>query len=125
MRVAHSRTKEGYLFRIEPNRGDRLDGQPWSADIPRAKLRDTKADRKRGEPPEVTIDIRCRREDLIIEDIQFKDTSFIDFLKLPRAKRIAVEQYIKAEIERVGLYCGDLAEPFSRIVLGDASPYAE
>lgn len=125
MKVVHGRTGDGYVFRIEPSRGDRLDGQPWSSEIPRAKLVDTRAGRKYGEPPEVTIEVRCRREDLIIEDVQFKDASLMDFIRLPQAKRVAVEQYIKSEIEKMGLYCGNISDPFSTIVLGDVSPYVE
>lgn len=125
MKVTHARTSDGYCFRIEPSRGDRLDGQPWSSEVPRSKLVDTKFGRKRGEAPEVTVEVRCRREDLIIEDINFKDSGITEYIKLPRAKRVAVEQYIKSEIERIGLYCGDITDPFSVIVLGDVSPYPE
>ena len=73
MKVTHRRTERGYAFDIEPTDSNRLDGQPWDVDEARMKLQDTKHDRKRGEPPVPVIEIHCRREDLIIEDIQYTD----------------------------------------------------
>ncbi len=125
MKVQHKRTGNGYAFTIEPNRSAFLDGQPWQSDEPRMKLKDTKAARKKGEPPEILVEIHCKREDLLIEDIQFKDEKYPLFPTLPGKKKLAVEQALKAEVERIGLLCGDLSEPFSTIVLGDASPYVE
>lgn len=125
MKISHGRTENGYVFRIEPMRGDRLDGQPWPAEERKMKLIDTKAGRERGDPPEVTIDIRCKREDLIIEGIEFKEGSLFDFAKLTRTKQVAVEQYIKLQIEKIGLECGDISEPFATLILGDVSPHAE
>ena len=122
MHIMHARTKNGYMFTIAPNRGKILEGQPWSSDEARMKLHDTNGNRKRGEPPEVRVEITCKREDLDITDIQFKDEKIADFLSLPRKKKLAVEQYLKAEIERIGLSCGDLSEPFSHVILGDVTP---
>jgi hypothetical protein len=86
------------------------------------KLKDTNHHRKRGEPPEVRIEIHCLREDLIIEQIEFTDSNFPIWRKLPHLKRVAVEQYIKDELARAGLPCGVLSDPFTRIVLADAMP---
>lgn len=112
--------KSGYVFMISSTDNSKLSGRPWDSDTPRMQLRDTKANRKRGEPPEVTVQIRCKREDLIIEDIEFKDSSIFSFELLSRNKMIAVEQYIKKEILETGIPCGDLSEPFSEIILADA-----
>lgn len=122
MRLAHRKLPDdsGYVFSIEPMRSGTLSGQPWDALEPRMKLRDTKADRKRGEPPELTVQIRCKREDLHIEDIVFKDGSMWSIESLTKNKKIAVEQYIKHEILSMGLPCGDLSEPFASVILADA-----
>lgn len=119
-------TENGYAFiiRARPQVG-RLEGQPWSPEIPVMKIRDSNRTRKRGEPPEVRIEIRCLREDLIIEDVEFTASSFPAWVSLPRKKQIAVEQYIKDELARHGLGAGDLSEPFSTIILGDVSPSIE
>ena len=110
----------GYVFLIEPLNSSTLKGSPWEADDPRMKIRDTKSSRKRGDPPEVSVQLRCKREDLHIEDVQIKDPSIMNGDFLSRNKTIAVEQYIKSEILKMGFACGDLSEPFAELILGDA-----
>jgi hypothetical protein len=113
----------GYCFKIAPTLGDRLlKGQPWPAGTPLMKIRDTGASRKRGEPPEVRVEIHCLREDIVIEQIELTDSDLLSWAQLPRNKQIAVEQYIKDELAKAGLPCSDLSEPFARVVLADASP---
>lgn len=122
MQVTHRKLPGdgGYVFIIEPLNNSALWGSPWDASEPRMKFRDTKSSRKRGEPPEISIQIRCKREDLHIEDVQFKDPSFMKGDFISRNKMIAVEQYIKSEILKMGFACGDLSEPFAELILGDA-----
>ena len=49
-------------------------GRPWDAiKQPRLKLVDQRKDRTRGIPPTVRVEIKCRREDLLIEDLEIKD----------------------------------------------------
>lgn len=83
------------------------------------KLRDTVAQRPRGDPPEVVVEIHCRSEDLLIEDPEFTDGKLF-WKNLSRNKQMTIEQHIRDELCRVGLECGDLAEPFARLVLADA-----
>jgi hypothetical protein len=104
------------------NRGKRLKGQPWEAGKSMMTIRDTNTKRKHGEPPEIRVEIHCLREDLVIEDVQFADSTFPSWPKLGRRKQIAVEQYIKDELARAGLPCGDLSDPFTRIIMADAMP---
>jgi len=125
LEVVHWKTERGYAFIISTRSDKGLKGQPWDATEPLMKIRDTNPNRKRGEPPEVRIEIHCLREDLIIEDIEFTSSKFPLWRSLSRQKQIAVEQYIKEELTRSGLPCGDLSEPFSRIVVGDATPVPE
>jgi hypothetical protein len=126
MIVTHRKTENGYAFVIEPNKGqNRLNGQPWNAAQPMLRVKDTKHQRVRGEPPEPKIEIHCRREDLIIEDVQFSDDSGISWKKLSRNKKVAVEQFIKEELSKSGFPCGDISNPFSKIILNDAIPYVD
>lgn len=122
MTISHRKNDDGYSFIIIPNNQDRLVGQPWSSESPRLRLRDSKADRKRGEPPEPTIELRCKREDLIIEDIQFTEQSGVHWFSLSREKQLAVEQYIKEQLVLIGFECGDISDPFCDLLLADVIP---
>ena len=124
MEVTHWKTDSGYGFKIASTKGN-LKGQPWAAKTPVMKIKDTNVRRKRGEPPEVRVEIHCLREDMVIEGIEFTDSSFPIWKNLPHRKRIAVEQYIRDELARAGLPCGDLSDPFTRIILADAVPSVE
>jgi len=125
MEVIHWRTNNGYGFKIGARSGKALKGQPWAAKTRLLKIRDTNIARERGEPPEIRVEIHCLREDLLIEDVEFTDASFPTWARLSRKTQIAVEQYIKDELARAGLPCGDLSDPFTRIVLADAMPSVE
>gem|GEM_PF-4568306 len=122
MHIAHRKLPdgEGYVFTIEPTGSGTLNGAPWDPSMPRMKLRDTKPQRKRGDPPELTVQIRCKREDLHIEDISITNPSIWNGDFLSRNKQIAVEQYIKKEILAMGLPCGDISDSFATVILADA-----
>ena len=122
MLIAHRKMPDsrGYVFTIRPATTHRLNGSAWDPSVPRMKLRDTKAMRKRGDPPEVTVQIHCRREDLHIEDATIVDATVWNGGMLSRNKQIAVEQYIKKEVLSMGLPCGDLSDSFATVILGDA-----
>ena len=127
MQVVHSATVNGYSFSIAPSKtGAKLVGQPWDANSePVMKIIDKNFTRKRGEPPEVRVEIQCRREDMVIEHVEFTDKTFPSWARLPHKKRIAVEQYIRDEITKAGFPYGDLSDPFMTIVLADAVPSIE
>ena len=116
------RTDRGYAFHVAPKCGDRLKGRPWQADERCMRVRDPKAGRRRGDPPSVLIEIRCLREDLIIEDIELNDGSEMPMFWRERKKNIAVQQYLKDELAKLGLLYEDLANPYARIVLADVEP---
>jgi hypothetical protein len=122
MRIGHRRMPDnsGYVFTIESASASTLDGPAWDPSIARMKIRDTNTARKRGDPPEVTVQIRCRREDLHIEDIIIIDANVWNGGHLSKNKKLAVEQYIKKEILSAGMACGDLSDPFTTIILADA-----
>ena len=73
--VTQSKTADGhYRWLIESRAGKILEGRPWVANKqPRLKLIDERRDRSKGIPPTVRVEIRCRREDLHIEDLEIKD----------------------------------------------------
>lgn len=125
MRVQHRNDDGDWSLNVSPHRDRVLDGQPWEEKTPAMTLRDKKPDRVRGEPPEVTVEIRCRREDLVIEDIEFRDKKWPAWATLPAAKRVVVEQYLKRELIESGFYCGDLSDKFAILVLADAVPEVE
>lgn len=123
MRIAHRKMPDGqgYVFTIEPQVGSvSLQGSAWDSSLSRMKLRDTKSGRKRGDPPEITVQIHCKREDLHIEDVTIVDPTIWDKTPFTRNKQIAVEQYIKKEILAMGLPCGDISDSFATVILADA-----
>jgi hypothetical protein len=126
MKFQHRKTKDGYAWTVSPALQGPLAGQPWDAASPRLKIKDTAHSKRRlGDPPEPKIEVRCRREDLVISDIRFKKRSAEAWATLSRGKRLAVEQYIKDELLRLGFECGDLNDPFSQVVLADVVPEVE
>jgi hypothetical protein len=122
MEVKHWKTDGGYSFRISSTMSAALNGQPWQAEDAIMRIRDSNHKRTRGEAPEIRIEIQCLREDFVIEDIQFPDKELGFFEKLTRNKQAVVEQFIKDELTRAGFPCGDLSEPFTRLILADVVP---
>jgi hypothetical protein len=87
MEVTHWKTESGYAFKIATNKGKTLKGPPWEAAKPVMTIRDTNVKRKRGEPPEIRVEIHCLREDLVIDDVQIADASLRPWSRLGRKKR--------------------------------------
>lgn len=97
-----------------------LKGSPWNAsDAPRLKVKRNSS----AEQPYVRIEIRCRREDLRIEDLELKDpVKQSRFLNRPDPdkNRAAAEQVIKEELVKAGfLELPDMTEGFSNILIAD------
>ena len=74
--VTQAKTEDGYYkWILEPSVGDRLAGHPWDAVAkPRLKLKDHR-DEDEHLPAVVRVEVRCKREDLIIEEIVIKNGS--------------------------------------------------
>lgn len=70
----------------------------------------------------VTVEVRCKREDLEITDIALTDPakakSMIYLLNRRKAEKVA-EAFIKHQLHQEGLRVGDIHEPFSDLVVGD------
>lgn len=125
MIVAHSQTSDGHhCWKIEAMREDGLAGQPWKPSKARATLIDSQAGRDRSIVPCVRLEVRCRREDLIISDIQVVDFTLLEQLKaavLHRNKEVAAECFIRDELLKRGLGFSDLNNRFATIVLASTT----
>lgn len=117
------RTEQGYSFRISSD-DEILNGTPWSAEEKLLTYKDTGHRRTVGEPPELRIELRCRREDLHITGIELTDKGK-PFYQLSANHQLAIEQYLKAELLRVGFIVGDVSDPFSEVILADVTPEEE
>lgn len=98
-----------------------LTGRPWDAsEAPRLKVIDTRPDRERGLAPVVKVEVRCRREDLIIRNIQLKNvTGLEDRLKRGsrRNREVAAEAVIRSRLLEEGLLSGDIEDRFAILTL--------
>ena len=120
--VTQSQTREGhYRWRLEPVVGNFLDGRPWDAnDEPRLSLLDLRKDRSKGIPAAVSVEVRCLREDLIIEEVKLKDESLWDVLRQRKGfqnREAAAAAYIRDQLLAVGLTVGDVSDPYSMMTL--------
>lgn len=119
LKVSPWNTSEGFAFKIGPGPNhDRLVGVPWKASERRMVIIDKGRDRLHGIPPEAVVEIRCRREDLIIEDIVFPNKKFT-WAKLPKSKKMVINEYIRKEIQSMGFDCGLLEDGFANLMLAD------
>lgn len=123
--VVHGLEEDGsHRWTITPSIGSELVGQPWrSEDEPRLKVIDTRQDRGRGLAPSIRVEVRCRREDLIISEIVLKDEVKGGLLsKKPqyRNRQVAAEAFLRNRLFEEGLLQGgegDLTDPFARMTL--------
>jgi hypothetical protein len=118
-----SRSKEGYYrWELKPVQADALLGKPWDAvSEPRLSVKDLS--RKLGGIEGTSrVEIRCKREDLMIEDVTIKDRSMIKKLIGKSGyhnKIIAAESYIRSMLFQRDLPAGDMAEPYSDVCLAE------
>jgi hypothetical protein len=126
MKVTQSKTADDqYRWTIEARRTRTLEGRPWDGvKEPRLKLIDQRKDRTKGIPPTVRVEVRCRREDLIIEDLEVKDETAWQALK-GRAgftnRLAAAESYIRDRLSEEGFEVGNIGDIFSQLTLGSAT----
>jgi hypothetical protein len=126
MLVTQSQTVDGhYRWAIEPQLGQILEGRPWDASKqPRLKLVDKRKDRSKGIPPIVRVEVRCRREDLTIEDLQIKDDSLWESAKSRfgfKNKMAAAESYIRDRLTEEGLEVKNIHDIFATLTLGSVT----
>jgi hypothetical protein len=126
MIVTQSKTSEGhYRWAIEPTTTKILEGRPWDpTKQPRLKLVDERKDRSKGIPPTVRVEVRCRREDLSIEDLEIKDENLWEALKGRvgfRNRIAAAESYIRDRLSAEGLEVNNIQDIFGQLTLGSVS----
>lgn len=118
MMSIHSFTSGRHAWEIKPADGSVLEGKPWDAvKEPRFRLID-KRNCREAPPSAVIVEVRCRREDLHIQDIELKEG---DNRLFPRKSnnRAAVDGYIRSQFEKAGLDLdiGSIDEKFFRMIL--------
>jgi len=101
-----------------------LSGAPWDPRTePRLSVRRTAERNADGDKPSLTVEIRCRRQDLHIEGLQVKDDSIwrsFQSKKNRDANLAAAEQVIKDELVKAGfLNIPDLDEDFAELLVAD------
>ena len=121
MTVKSSKTDDAqYRWTLFPTLREFLDGRPWNAQAePRLKLVDLRK-KKTGLPPTVRVEVRCRREDLVIRNIKLKDKARNDAAWSRagvRNREVAAEAYIRDQLLRRGLVVGDLRDASALMTL--------
>jgi hypothetical protein len=124
--VTQSKTADGhYRWSLKPTSVSSLEGRPWDAEKqPRLKLVDKRKDRSKGIPPAVRVEVRCRREDLVIEDLEMKDETRWEELKRRTGIKnnvAAAESYIRDRLLEEGLEVGNIGELFGQLTLGSVT----
>lgn len=126
--ITQSNTPDGqYRWSLRPCKGIVLQGRPWDAnESPRLKIIDERKDRQKGIPPTVRVEVRCRREDLEITDLNSKDESVLEKAKnkVGFGNRLAAaEAYIRDRLVSEGLTIKNFKDSFGELTL--ASTLAE
>ncbi|HXC57034.1 MAG TPA: hypothetical protein VNU97_17170 [Rhizomicrobium sp.] len=126
MAVTQSKTSDGaYRWTIESVVDRHLIGRPWdAANAPRLKLIDQRKDRTKGIPPTVRVEVRCRREDIEIDEITLKDEPFWGKARaaLGYGNRIAAaESYIRDQLIKEGLEVDNIADAFGQLTLASTT----
>lgn len=122
--VRNSKTEDAHhRWTLTPALGSFLDGRPWDPNSePRLKLVDLRSN-KSGLPPSVRVEVRCRREDLLISNIAIKSKARWDAAKARagyRNREIAAEAYIRDQLLRRGLVVGDMRDTSAQMTLSMA-----
>jgi hypothetical protein len=128
MSVTQSRSEDGhYRWVVTPTLEDVLRGRPWDSAAPRLKIIDYRNERTVGLPPIVRVEVRCRRQDLNIEDISLKDGQKWRSIKRDTYfvnKRAAAESAIRDRLISEGLFYEDVEEIFASITIADVEAEA-
>lgn len=130
MRLLHSLGPDGH-HRWTVSTPDRtpLHGRPWNAaKSPRLKVIDQRTDRAKGLPPAIQVEVRCRREDLMISNIALKQIDGLgDRLRRDnrRNKEAAAEAVIRTRLFEEGLLAGDSSDRFAILTLASVTAQSD
>jgi hypothetical protein len=121
--VIQSQDAEGnYRWKLSPRGGEILIGRGWDAPTsPRLTLRDTRKSLTHV-GASVRIEVRCRREDIHIFDIQSKDEGMDDAIRSVHGfenRRAAAEAYIRSALSREKLRFNNFDDPFGEVCIAD------
>lgn len=113
-----------YSWDCVPSLGTKLQGRPWDAQTkPRLKVKDIRANSKHLAGG-MRVQVRCRREDLSIEDIEIKDESLLARIKaasLLANKKAAVEAYLKHLLSEQRLHFDNIDDPYGHLHVADVT----
>ena len=127
MDVTQSKTPDGsYRWTIKPMSAGILEGRPWNAhENPRLRVVDNRKDRTKGIPPTLRIEVRCLREDLVIEELKMKNETIWRRLVSKNKRRnnvVAAECYIRDQMSKEGLEVVNIHDLFGELTLATATP---
>lgn len=117
---AQSKRSDGqYCWELAPRTAKHLLGKVWDA-VSEPLLSVKFATESRMDPV-VRIEIRCRREDLLISNVQIKNTSGFERFSLgsTKNKMAAAEAFIINALSSRNLDVKNFDDPFGEIVLAD------
>jgi hypothetical protein len=122
MLVTQAMTPDGhYRWSLRPSDGSVLRGRPWDAkQAPRLKIIDQRKHRKKGIPPTVRVEVRCKREDLDISEVVLKDETLFEATRRRvgfRNRQAAAEAYIRDRLAKEGLAIRNFADSFGELTL--------
>lgn len=121
--VMHSQRQGHDCWVLTPGAGEEiLKGRGWDAiKEPRLTLLDKRKSRRKNIDPAIHVEVRCCREDLVIEDIELKDETKQWFnSRAKQANRVAAaESYIRDRLVQTGLEVepNTVTEKFGELVL--------
>jgi hypothetical protein len=123
----HFQTTEGHpAWEItHSDEGSHLEGAPWDARTEhRLKVRRDTERNADGDKPSIKVEVRCLREDIVIEDLSAKDDGTQrGWLSRPNSdvNLAAAEQVIKDELFKAGfMRVGNLHEKYTVVLIADA-----
>jgi len=126
----HGKSHDGhYSWELVPMTKKVLEGPAWdAAQEPRFAVKDERSDKRKAvdartnNHPVIRVQVRCRREDLDIEDIRLRDEERQSFLsrRPNQDKRLAAaESYIRDALIQEGLMPVDLSGEYVELLLAD------
>jgi len=92
------------------------------------RLTDTRRNRTKGIAPVVRLEVRCRREDLLIEDLEIKDEGLWASVKEKAGfmnRMAAAESYIRDQLTSLGLEVGNIEDKFGRLSLASVIAHSQ
>lgn len=124
--VTQSKNVDGqYRWSVEHRSQKAIVGRPWDAiKQPRLQLVDQRRDRTKGIPATVRVEVKCRREDLMIEGLEIKDETLWQAARRKvgfKNKMAAAESYIRDHLSKEGLEVKNIEDVFGTVTLGSVT----